>query len=171
MILNSPFMLENLKKCGWIKTIRQRRVGQYSSTVIWKTHCQLSQMLDCSCCCKGWHFQLLDLGAMHFSCIARQVWTAFFLIKIKSLFQNCILYVLGLSLCNIHFFDDLNHSSVTYAKNEKKKERGKNFFTPLHIIYIYIYIYIYTHTHTHTHTHTQVHLNKLECRGKVNLFQ
>ncbi len=27
------------------------------------------------------------------------------------------------------------------------------------------YIYIYTHTHT------QVHLNKLECRGKVHLFQ
>ncbi len=29
-------------------------------------------------------------------------------------------------------------------------------------MHIYIYIYIYTHTHT------QVHLNKLECRGKVN---
>ncbi len=30
-----------------------------------------------------------------------------------------------------------------------------------------INIYIYTHTHTHT----QVHLNKLECPGKVHLFQ
>ncbi len=39
-------------QCGLIKTILQRRVGQNSSTVMWKTHCQLSQMLDCSCCCK-----------------------------------------------------------------------------------------------------------------------
>ncbi len=38
----------------------------------------------------------------------------------------------------------------------------KYFFAPL---YIYIYIYIYINTHI------QVHLNKLECRGKVNLFQ
>ncbi len=36
----------------------------------------------------------------------------------------------------------------------------KQFLTLTHI-YIYIYIYIYI----------QVHLNKLECRGKVNLFQ
>ncbi len=35
-------------QCGWIKTILQRRVGQNSSTVIWKTHCQLLQMVDCS---------------------------------------------------------------------------------------------------------------------------
>ncbi len=34
----------------------------------------------------------------------------------------------------------------------------KYFFAPL---YIYIYIYIYI----------QVHFNKLECRGKVHLFQ
>ncbi len=33
------------------------------------------------------------------------------------------------------------------------------------ITYTYIYIYIYTHTHTYI----QVHLNKLECRGKVKL--
>ncbi len=38
---------------------------------------------------------------------------------------------------------------------------------PHYSIYIYIYIYIYTHTHTYI----QVHLNELECRGKVNLFQ
>ncbi len=35
----------------------------------------------------------------------------------------------------------------------------------MYICIMYIYI------HTHTHTHTQVHLNKLECRGKVHLFQ
>ncbi len=63
----------------------------------------------------------------------------------KSLFQNCILYLLGLSLCNIIYFfdDDLNHSSVTNIQkiNKKNQEGGKNFFTPLYI-YIYIYIYI-----------------------------
>ncbi len=34
-------------------------MGQNSSTAMWKTHCQFSQTLDCSCCCKGW--QLLEL--------------------------------------------------------------------------------------------------------------
>ncbi len=38
---------------GWIKTILQRRVGQNSSTAMWKTHRQLLQTLVCSCCCKG----------------------------------------------------------------------------------------------------------------------
>ncbi len=33
---------------------------------MWKTHCQLSQTLDCSCCCEGWHNQLLHLGAILF---------------------------------------------------------------------------------------------------------
>ncbi len=28
-------------QCGWITTILQRRVGQNSSTAMWKTHCQL----------------------------------------------------------------------------------------------------------------------------------
>ncbi len=53
-------------QCGWIKTILQRRVGQNSSTVMWKTHCQLSQTLDCSCFCKVWHNQLLYLGGIYF---------------------------------------------------------------------------------------------------------
>ncbi len=53
-------------QCGWIKTILQRRVGQNSSTAMWKTHCQVLQMLDCSCCCKGWHNQLFDLGGNYF---------------------------------------------------------------------------------------------------------
>ncbi len=66
MTLNSPFMLEKTLQCGWIKTILQRRVGQNSSTAMRKTHCQLSQTLDCSCCCKGWHNQLLDLGGNYF---------------------------------------------------------------------------------------------------------
>ncbi len=61
--------------CGWIKTILQRRVGQNSSAAMWRTHCELSQTLDCSCCCKG---RLLDLGAITFSHRARQVWTAYF---------------------------------------------------------------------------------------------
>ncbi len=51
---------------GWIKTILQRRVGQNSSTAMWKTHCQLSQTLDCSWCCKGWHNQLLFMGQLCF---------------------------------------------------------------------------------------------------------
>ncbi len=35
---------------------------------------------DCSCCCKGWHNQLLDLGAITFTRTVRlrQVWTASF---------------------------------------------------------------------------------------------
>ncbi len=52
--------------CGWIKTILQRREGQNSSTAMWRTRCQLSHMLDCSCCCEVWHNQLLDLGANYF---------------------------------------------------------------------------------------------------------
>ncbi len=75
--LNQSIHAQTLK-CGWIKTILQRRVGQNSSTAMWKTHCQLSQILDCSCGCKGWHNHLLGLGAITFSCRARQVWTAFF---------------------------------------------------------------------------------------------
>ncbi len=31
-----------------------------------KTHCQLSETLDCSCCCKGWRNQLLDLRGNYF---------------------------------------------------------------------------------------------------------
>ncbi len=31
-----------------------------------KSHCQLSQTLDCSCCCKGCHNQFLDLGGNYF---------------------------------------------------------------------------------------------------------
>ncbi len=65
-------------QCGWIKTILQRRVGQNSSTAVWKTHCQLLQTLDCSCCCQGWHNQLLNLGMTTSSHSARQVRTAFF---------------------------------------------------------------------------------------------
>ncbi len=38
----------------------------------------------------------------------------------KSLFQNCILYLFGLFFCNIFFFfDGLNHSSVTNMKQTK----------------------------------------------------
>ncbi len=48
------------------KTILQRRVGKNVSQVMWKTRCQLSQTLDWSCCCKGWHNQLLDLGGNYF---------------------------------------------------------------------------------------------------------
>ncbi len=64
MTLNGPFMLQNsnvaeLKQLQW-------RVGQNSSTVMWNTHCQLLQMLDCSCCCKGGHNQLLHLGGNYF---------------------------------------------------------------------------------------------------------
>ncbi len=56
-------LLHDLKQsktiqCGWIKTILQRRVGQNSSTAMWKTRCQLSQMRDCRCCCKGRQNQL-----------------------------------------------------------------------------------------------------------------
>lgn len=43
MTLNRPFMLEN-PQCGWIKVILQRRVGKNSSTLMWKTCCQLSQL-------------------------------------------------------------------------------------------------------------------------------
>ncbi len=48
----------------------------------------------------------------------------------------------------------------------------KYFFAPLYIytytyIYTHIYIYIYIYIYTHTHAYIQVHLNKLECRGKV----
>ncbi len=33
---------------------------------MWKTHCQLSQTLDCSWCCKGWHNQLIFMGQLFF---------------------------------------------------------------------------------------------------------
>ncbi len=95
------------------------------------------------CCCKGWHFQLLDLGGNTcFMYCQAGLDSFFFLIKIKSLFQNCILYVLGLSLCNILFFDDLNHSSVT-NKQKMKKRKGAKTFSHHCILHIYIYIYIY----------------------------
>ncbi len=60
MTLNSPFMLEN-PPMWLLKAILQRRVGQNPSTAMWKTHGHLSQILVCSCCCEGWHNQLLDL--------------------------------------------------------------------------------------------------------------
>ncbi len=53
-------------QCAWIKKILQRRVGQNISTAMWKTHCQLSQTLDCSWCCKGWHNQSLVMGQLLF---------------------------------------------------------------------------------------------------------
>ncbi len=40
-----------------------------------------------------------------------------------------------------------------------------------HHIRVCVCVCIYTHTHTHTHTHTVYRCNKLECRGKVHLFQ
>lgn len=49
-----------------LNTLCGRELGQNSSTVIWKTHCQLSQTLDCSCCCQGGHNQLLGLGFDYF---------------------------------------------------------------------------------------------------------
>ncbi len=46
--LKQSFHAKKTRQYDWIKTIQQRRVGQNSSTAMWKTHCQLSQMLDCS---------------------------------------------------------------------------------------------------------------------------
>lgn len=34
---------------------------------MWKTHCQLTLILDCSSCCQGWHNQLLSLGKNFFT--------------------------------------------------------------------------------------------------------
>lgn len=52
----------------WFKTILHRRVGQSSSTATWKTHCQLSQTVDCCFCRHRWHNQLLGLkGKCFFS--------------------------------------------------------------------------------------------------------
>ncbi len=39
--LKQSFHAPKSLQCGWIKTILQRRVGQNSSTAMWKTHCQL----------------------------------------------------------------------------------------------------------------------------------
>ncbi len=38
-----------------LKQFCKEEWAKNSSTAMWKTHCQLSQTLDCSCCCKGWH--------------------------------------------------------------------------------------------------------------------
>ncbi len=44
----------------------------------------------------------------------------------KYIFQNCILYFLGLSLCNIKKqFEDLNHSSVTNMHKTKQNKMIK----------------------------------------------
>ncbi len=72
----------------------------------------------------------------------------------KSLFQNCILYLLGLSLCNIILFWSELLKYDTYAKkhktNLKKQEGGKTFHTTVYKNVCkkkkYIYIYIYIHT-------------------------
>ncbi len=56
------FCCKLYSKATYIKQSRSSaRVWQNSSTAMWKTHCQFSQTLDCSCCCKGWHDQLLEL--------------------------------------------------------------------------------------------------------------
>lgn len=76
LILGLKIELKHLRCCGrtlhwvfmlgnpsvWLKTILQITVGQNVSTVMWKTHCQLSQTPDCKCCCQERHNQLLGLG-------------------------------------------------------------------------------------------------------------
>ncbi len=72
----------------------------------------------------------------------------------KIIFYDCIcIYFLALC-CR---FSDI-----------KAFEGVKKCFT---FFFVYVYIYIYIYIYTYIHTHTQVHLNKLECHGKVHLFQ
>lgn len=49
-------------QCGWVKAILHRGLSQISSTAMRKTHCHLSQTLDCSYCRWWWHRQLLGAG-------------------------------------------------------------------------------------------------------------
>ncbi len=97
LVKSGPATLQS----AWIKKILQRRVGQNISTAMWKTHCQLSQTLDCSWCCKGWHNQLLFMGQLLFHLGPGRFGQLFVPQQMKSLFQNCILYLLGLSLGNM----------------------------------------------------------------------
>ncbi len=104
-----------------LKKNLQRRVVQNSSTAMWKTHCQLLQTLDCSCCCQGWHNQLLDFSrAITFSHSARQVW----------IYSGYLCVILKF----VWWYESFKCDK--YAKNEKKKKKqdgGKNFFTPLYL--------------------------------------
>lgn len=64
MTLNRP--CSKTFQCNWIKRILRRRVRQHFSTVMWKSHCQLSQTLACNPCCQGWHNLLLCFGSNYF---------------------------------------------------------------------------------------------------------
>ncbi len=55
--------------------------------------------------------------------------------------------------------------SIQLQRTLHDPSQGINVLSSELISNFLIYMYIYTHTHT------QVHLNKLESRGKVHLFQ
>ncbi len=126
-------------------------MGQNSSKVMWKTHCQLSQTLDCSCYCQGWHNQLLDfhVGPGRFGQLfSFNKWNYYF----KSAF--CIYSGYLCVILKFVWWSE-TFKCDKYAKNKKTGRGQKPFHGTVCIyiihththIYIYIYIYIYTYTY------------------------
>ncbi len=109
----------------WIKPILQRRVGQNSSTATWKTQLLLQRVAV-----------IRFRGLLLFHVGPGRFGPLFSLNKWDHYFKTAFCIYPGYLCVVLKFVDDLNHSSVTYAKNWKKA------FTPLYL-YIYIYIYIY----------------------------
>ncbi len=126
---------------GWIKTILQRRVGQNSSTAMWKTHCQLLQTLVCSCCCKWWHNPVIRFRGNYFFMQGQAGLVGFF--------RKTEIWIYSGYLCVILKLVWWSESFMSDKYNKKHTGRGRNpfhttvcMYVCIYIIYIYIYIYV-----------------------------
>ena len=107
------------------KTILQRRVGNNSSTAMWKTYCQLSQTLDCTCVRPGWHNQLLGLGGNYLFTKDQVGLDSFFpLNKWNRDLKTAFCIYLGYLCLIFKFVLDLNHVRVTNMPKKLKFGRG-----------------------------------------------
>lgn len=100
-------------QCGHVKRLVWGRLGQNSSAAIGKAHWQLTQMLDCSYCGRGWHNRWLSAGGNYA-----------FTKGVKSSRRNCILYWRSLSLSDITIsvmmWNEKNAQGRQIRKEEKK---------------------------------------------------
>lgn len=117
-------MLENHPV--WLNHNNSAKKSQNSYTVMWKTHCQWSETLNCCSFCQWWHSQFLGLGAISFSHRASKGFGK--LLSLNKLNHHLkiafSIYLVCLCIILNFIFDDLK--SVTMCK---KLRKGKYFFT------------------------------------------
>ncbi len=120
-------------QCGWIKSILQRRVGQNSSTAMWKTPCQLLQTVLLQSVVIRFRGQLL------FHVVPGRFGQLFVPYKWNHHWNhhNCILYS-GLSLSNIkiRWWSESLMSDKYAQQQQQKNSKGAKTFSQ-HCMYVY----------------------------------